>query len=218
MTLLAEFAVPAEWFTLARSLQETPGLAVDAAIALPTDGTAALYLWIVGEDADRFDAALERAGGSVPTLVEELPDRRLYRVVPDGPAGVVVRAAAGHDAVVESVVPGDEAWTFRLRFADAARLSAFHDDCRERGAEVTVERLYTPAEPSTAALEDLTDAQRALIKRVYEAGYFDVPRKITLAEIAEELGISDQAVNERLRRGLRTIIGATVGADGDDTQ
>ncbi|WP_249361517.1 helix-turn-helix domain-containing protein [Haloterrigena sp. H1] len=33
-------------------------------------------------------------------------------------------------------------------------------------------------------------------------GYYDIPRGCTTAELADELGISDQAVTERLRRAI----------------
>jgi len=33
-------------------------------------------------------------------------------------------------------------------------------------------------------------------------GYYDIPRGCTTAELADELGISDQATTERLRRAI----------------
>ena len=53
---------------------------------------------------------------------------------------------------------------------------------------------------------DVTDPQREALKLAYEYGYFNTPREATLAEIAEELGISQQALGSRLRRANRRLI------------
>lgn len=39
-----------------------------------------------------------------------------------------------------------------------------------------------------------------------EVGYFDVPRKTPLTELAEEEGISDIEATERIRRGVKELI------------
>jgi predicted DNA binding protein len=39
-----------------------------------------------------------------------------------------------------------------------------------------------------------------------ERGYFDVPRKTTLEELADELDISRQALSEHVRRGTEKIL------------
>lgn len=39
-----------------------------------------------------------------------------------------------------------------------------------------------------------------------DRGYYDIPRTIDVGGLAEEFGVSRQAVSERLRRGHRTII------------
>jgi len=46
----------------------------------------------------------------------------------------------------------------------------------------------------------------------YERGYFESPRKVTLAELGEELGITQQAVGSRLRHGIKYITGSTLSS------
>ena len=46
----------------------------------------------------------------------------------------------------------------------------------------------------------------------YERGYFESPREVTLEELGEELGITQQAVGSRLRNGNRHIIGSTLSS------
>lgn len=52
----------------------------------------------------------------------------------------------------------------------------------------------------------LTPSQQEALAVALEQGYFDVPRTTTLVEIAERLGVSDQAVSERLRRGEKHLL------------
>jgi predicted DNA binding protein len=43
-----------------------------------------------------------------------------------------------------------------------------------------------------------------------DAGFFAIPRETTLADLAAELDISDQAVSDHLRRAQRNLLQATV--------
>jgi len=51
----------------------------------------------------------------------------------------------------------------------------------------------------------LSEPQREALTLAVRRGYYDIPRGCTTAELADELGISDQAVTERLRRAIGTF-------------
>lgn len=51
----------------------------------------------------------------------------------------------------------------------------------------------------------LSRAQREALDLAISEGYYSVPRRTTTAELAEQLGVSDQAVIERLRRAMTTL-------------
>lgn len=59
----------------------------------------------------------------------------------------------------------------------------------------------------------LTQAQRETLVRAYEAGYFEEPRGVTLAELAEQQDLLPGAVSGRLRRGLGQLLAQTVVAE-----
>ena len=44
----------------------------------------------------------------------------------------------------------------------------------------------------------------------WEAGYFETPREATLEDLASDLEISQQALSNRVRRGLNTLISNTL--------
>jgi len=52
----------------------------------------------------------------------------------------------------------------------------------------------------------LTPEQRETLLMAVEKGYFSVPRETKLAEIAEVVGITQQAASERVRRGAETVL------------
>lgn len=211
MSVIVEFSIPVEEFLLGKALRETSGLSVELEQMIPTGGEAIAYFWVVGEENDRFNEVFEREPElSTFEVIDQLEGRWLYRAEWEPSADTFVQTMVTHDVVLQEADGDTDSWTFQLRFPDSRQLSAFHTDCRERDVDVAIENIYNPIEPGTVELSDLTRAQRSLIQRVHEAGYFEVPRRVTLVEIAEELDISDQAVNERLRRGLSTLIGATL--------
>jgi len=73
---------------------------------------------------------------------------------------------------------------------------------------VTLRRAYlleSDAEEAPAQQWDVTPKQAACIRTALEMGYFSVPRDVTAADVAAELGISKSAFLERLHRAERTL-------------
>lgn len=66
-----------------------------------------------------------------------------------------------------------------------------------------VETVFNPNPVTWGALEELlTDRQREVIAVADELGYFDVPRKATLSDVASEVGIEKSTAGEHIRRGM----------------
>ncbi|GAB6877835.1 hypothetical protein JCM17823_01090 [Halorubrum gandharaense] len=216
MTVIVDFRVPAEDFVLGRALQRTTGLSVELEKMIPVGSATIPYFWVIGEGVDEFEAVLKEDPALLGfTVIDELDGRHLYRAEWETGVDTFVQAVVTHDVVLQEASGDADAWAFKLRFLDASQLSSFHAECRERGVDLEVNRLYNPIDPAAVRTGDLTDEQRTLIEHLYDEGYFEIPRRTTLVDVAEELDLSDQAVNERLRRGLSTLIGATLKLDDD---
>jgi predicted DNA binding protein len=56
----------------------------------------------------------------------------------------------------------------------------------------------------------LTAPQREALTLAVESGYYDVPADVTLDSLSELLGITSQALSERLNRGTKTLVEATL--------
>lgn len=93
-------------------------------------------------------------------------------------------------------------WAFEIRFPSHDALSAFKERCEDTRIAVTVDRIYDPTKPDSGPRFGLTDPQRETLVRAVEGGYYDIPRRMSTKDLAEEFGISDQAITERLRRAI----------------
>jgi predicted DNA binding protein len=52
----------------------------------------------------------------------------------------------------------------------------------------------------------LTDRQRECLRAALRAGYFEVPRECTLADVAEQMGVDKSTASETIRRGSARVL------------
>lgn len=55
-------------------------------------------------------------------------------------------------------------------------------------------------------IQNMTDKQLSIIIRLYEKGYYEIPRKIRVEDIAEELNVTRYAVEKTLRKAENKIM------------
>jgi predicted DNA binding protein len=96
-------------------------------------------------------------------------------------------------------------WEFEIRFSSHERLSEFQEYCLDAHIDLELGRLYNPSKPGSGMWFGLTRAQREALMLAVRGGYYSIPRTMSTEDIAGEFGISDQAVTERLRRGIYTL-------------
>lgn len=122
------------------------------------------------------------------------------------------------DGVVRSATARGTSWTFELRFPDAVSASAFYG-AYARDHTFDIEALSAGEIGEMTRGGEPTAKQREALRRAFEAGYYEVPRRTTLAEIADELDISTAALSQRLRRGLTRYVDVAdlrSGSAGDE--
>lgn len=211
MSVFAEFLVPLAAHPPGEHLAGHPGVSVDLERIVPVGG-ATRYLWIAGEGRAAFLEEL-RGDPSVRRLatVDELPDRVLVRCEWERSDRPFFEFAGAFGGTPVDMHADREGWTIHVRFPNRDSLAAFYETSREEGVDLAVRGTYEPDGTDDRPF-GLTDLQRETLAVAFEAGYFDVPRRTTLAELADRLGVSEQAVSERLRRGLVELL-ATVFDD-----
>lgn len=83
---------------------------------------------------------------------------------------------------------------------------------RERYPDVDVQRLLQP--PLSGSPDDrvfinrgkLTDRQLEVLRKAYEEGYFEQPKRANATELAEQLGISQSTVTEHLVTAQKKLL------------
>lgn len=213
MSVFAEFSLPVTAFPPGGRLRAYPDAVVDLEETVPT-GSVTHYFWVVDDEYDRLVEDL-RTDSSVEsvTVLDELDDRALVRIHWND-VTPVLELIAEHGAILAEATGSGNGWSFTLRFPNQDALSEFYEACH--GHAIALElRSVSEAGFSTSDDDELTLPQRETVVAAFEAGYFDVPRRTTIAELADQLGISDQAVSERLRRGLRKFLAGTLRGEED---
>lgn len=202
----ARFTLPAEGFALAEFFERVPDARVEceSAVANPTDHA----LLVVRADSreNLVDTAL-RADASVATVKRfgERADGWTYRVTWEGRPRHLIQRLVAADVTLASARGRDGEWQLRLLAPNREGIGRAHEimddlDCGDRC------RSISSFDGGGSNRSGLTDDQHEALIEGYEAGYYDIPRNVTLEEVATGLGISHQALSERFRRAYRSIV------------
>lgn len=202
MGVILEFTISGETFAVGRALGDRRGARIELERIVPTGDSYAPFFWVVGEEEATLRDSVE-ASDHVEnlTVLDSVGDRVLYRVTWTGEGEAFLKGIANcGGTVLEGKANGE--WSFRVRFTDREQIADFYDYCHDRGFDIAVDRVYALSEETEEAeWPGLSDEQREALLLALEAGYFGTPRQASMAELADELGISQQAFSERLRRG-----------------
>jgi predicted DNA binding protein len=160
----------------------------------------------------RTTPALWDALADDPTVLDRLSSSdgaTSLRQVDLDPGDLTYHAWVDRGGVLTGAEVTVDGWRLDLRFPDQDRCSSYHRACVQRGLSVHVLRLSTDvgrAASQEQSASHLTHAQWEVLNAANREGYFDVPRRTSLTELAASLDLSRQAVSERLRRGLGTVL------------
>jgi hypothetical protein len=220
MSIIVELSIPVDRFDLGRRLDIPDDGQVKLEPIVPLGEDFVPLLWLYASSPEVFEEGLRTDGGvkNVRRLLES-DGVILYGVEWTDPPDdffAVLRANGG------SILTGNgdtDQWQFELRFPDNDALSAFKQACDRSDLPTDVRRVYDEREPEepTEPVYGLTGPQREALLLAVRNGYYDIPRRETTVELAEELGISDQAVTERLRRAITTLVqNSLLGRDTDE--
>ncbi|MFC4448633.1 bacterio-opsin activator domain-containing protein [Halorussus aquaticus] len=211
MSIIGSFSIPTEAFALEEALSTVPEMTIEAdRLASHSPKAVFPFIWAKGGDFDRFSRALENDPTvTVAEIVEETDDEVLYRLEwTDAFCGLVHEIIDHHAAIVEATAR-DDRWSLRLRFAKDDMVSSFQSHFRERGHRFEVNQLTHPSQPRQREFGLTAEQYEALVAAVNE-GYFTIPRTASVEDVGETLGISANAVSQRIRRGCETLIRSTL--------
>ncbi|MDG5777482.1 helix-turn-helix domain-containing protein [Haloarculaceae archaeon H-GB2-1] len=215
MSLIADFSVPAESFCLEQTLDSVPEMTVELdRLAAHSPEYVMPFLWVLGDEWDRFEAAL----ADDPTVVEysvsdSFEDLRLYQFRWADVVTERLHVILDSDGtILEGRASGPE-WRLQVRFGSREHFATFREYF-EDGGPITLHQLTEPTSSRHRGY-GLSEKQRIALLMAYDKGYYDVPRTATGGEVAGELGVTQQAVSARLRRAMATLIENTLLRYGD---
>lgn len=211
MATEATFTVPSERFPLGSIFEQLPGVTVELERIIPGQDTVVPYFWVRGTEVDDIESEFSDHPGVVGIhLVDSVEDQYLLRVKWSVEYDGVLSTLAETEVPLIQAEGTNQQWTFDIRGDDQQDIAAFQQRCRELDIPITLTQLHalTLIESDTEAA--LTDTQQEALVLAYNHGYFNSPRDVTMEELGDELGITQQAVASRLRRGIKHIIGTSL--------
>lgn len=212
MSTIAEFRIPAADLVLADSFDRLSDLSVQLESSISRTVPS---LWIAGAGAEAVtDALTADASVAAAELLIETPDRLLYDVEPSTATRTRFDRLLEADATVLDATGRSGWWQLEMRFPDRNALADTHDRLDEAGTAVEIVRVSQLGGGPTAHPR-LTPEQREALVAAFEHGYFEIPRRTSMEELAAELGISHQALSERLRRAYETLVDAELQPAGE---
>jgi hypothetical protein len=215
--MIVEFDIDSD--VLSHALRQAPDMTVvidrlSASDAIPLRN----LFWATGDDFETFEAALadDRTITDFECIAEE-NDARLYRVQYDEcvPEVEAYRAGVELDGAILHAENDGDGWLVRMRFPDREAIAAFCEQCWAADFDLRIRAVYDQNEQTPTKQFGLTEPQYETLVTALQSGYFSIPRGASLQDVADELGVSSQAASERLRRGMKTLVNATL-AGGDE--
>lgn len=217
MSVIAHLRVPPDSFELGRILDISSPASIELEDMVPLGEKAVPFMTVHETGGDAFEAAV-RDHPSVERfrIVNQHDEETLYALDWDVTRDVFFQGIFEVDAHLLSATGTADSWEFELRFPDHEALSAFQEYCVDAHIQLEVGRIYNPTRPGNGLWYGLTSPQRDTLVRAVQGGYYSIPRQMSTQDLASEFDVSDQAITERLRRAIVTLVENTIIAAVED--
>lgn len=206
MTTITTVTLPCDEFALSKAASANPEAIIRCwNIVEAHPGCILPVLWTSAPAPEQLEAALQADQTTI--AVEELMaagNERLYRIDWADQVHLLIRLLT-RDAILVNALVKATTWTLELvspPHETRSETAAYWDD---HDLSVTIRSIREISDnPSTRY--GLTAAQYETLRTAFEQGCVTVPRDATFSDISEKLGRSPQAISERYRRGMHTLI------------
>ncbi|WP_435098471.1 helix-turn-helix domain-containing protein [Halorubrum sp. N11] len=211
MAIEATFTTTDGEFPLAAVFSEFPAAEIELDRVVPTNEYLIPYFWVRDVEVENISMEnITHPGIHDIRVIDDVDEAAFIRIDWDLAYESVLTAIIENDVSLISALGNESQWSFEFRAESQEALSDFQSYCRDHDIPLELTKLHALS-PFTSGQEyNLTDTQREAMTVAFTLGYYDSPREATRQDIANELGISPQAVGSRLQRGTRRLISSTL--------
>jgi len=208
MPTVVQATVPAEKFALHHTLSTVPGLSVECErLVLGGKKSVMPLVWMRGTDRGTLNDVLNHDSTveSISYLSASDENDHLCRIQWNDRVRHLLEMVTNGKATVLDIHSRGDQWYLRVLYPTRDHFSRTHNFATEHGFAIDVTSIRNTADkPDCQA--GLTEGQREVLVQAAQQGYFDVPREVDLSGLAADCEVSHQALSERLRRGVGTLI------------
>lgn len=211
MSVIVEVQIPAERFELGRILDLKSDATIVLETMVPLGETAVPFFSVHNRNRSGFEERV-RNHESVEDLreVSSSDDTTLYAIKWDAFRDPLFEGLRTAEAQLLNATGTATDWQFEFRFPSHTALANFQEYCSDADIPLDVSRIYNPTKPDSGPWFGLSEPQRQTLMRAVEGGYYAIPRRLSTQDLADEFDVSDQAVTERLRRAISTLVENTL--------
>ena len=211
MATIVTGTIPSRELALDYTLERLPELEVECERIVQSGEKSIMPLvWVRYDDREAFEATLaEDPTVDGVELLSEFDEEFLYRMEWTDHVRLLLHMLTNSEATILDAYGRDEGWHLRVLYPDRDHLSRTHEFAEEHGLTFDIITLRE-MEGEPAGRYGLTDSQHRVLELAARRGYFEVPRDVTLQGLADEIGVSHQALSEQLRRGTGALVEDTI--------
>lgn len=219
MVTLLSAALPHEKFVLTETLSSVPNASFEVEGVVETCETSVMPLiWASAADHDHLNTALlDDPTTEEVELLSDHADRWLYRMKWINNVQGLLETIVTNQATILTATTNNGRWIVRLMFPTHDGVSETMAHCKEHDIDLEMIAIREMS-GQPAGRYGLTDAQFEALTTAWRQGFYTVPRGVELVDIAADLGVSHQALSERLRRGIDTLIRDTLMVDDQSAE
>lgn len=210
MSLYGEFHVPSEAFALYATFQAVPDITVEIERVVASDEVLTPYFWVAGDGLEVFEEATEddRSIRDVHRL-DDFDRATLYRASWTENIESIVYAYTRIGAAILEASGQRDWWELKMRFDDRDRFDQFRTYCSDHDIPFRLVQFHELTRPQTGSQYGLTPKQHDALVTAWNMNYFS-SSAVSLTDVADELGISQQSLSQRLQRGYQSLIEHTL--------
>ncbi|ELZ01423.1 helix-turn-helix domain-containing protein [Natrialba aegyptia] len=210
MTITTEFRLRSSALPLVSIPTTFPPDEIVCSHALCIEPDARVFIVEINAEDDVSEAQLAALDEVVTvTLLGERGDKTVFKLTVelDDSISPAFNPERFDGVKMKSTTITPEGWHETKEFKDYETFHDFHITFEDHGISLDLISITSDQSSSNNATgEGLTDRQREALTLAVSRGYYESPRQVTAAELAEELDISQPSLSSLLRRGERQLL------------